>query len=300
MRPGHLARATRPRTCGSAGAIDVFLRPRPRRRGRPRRARAGSDRRAAEPDYGRDRMDGRRSRPRWPSTRSTRSSPPRSRSSTRWRSLCERVGADAHEVERALKSEARIGPRAYLGPGAAVSRAARSPATCARSPRSATPKRCATPLLHGHLAEQLRSPRAGHGGRWKRCWKRSPRTVVARVGPDLQAGHGHAAQVLVGRALPRARRRRSASSAHTIRPSPSFPASVEGIELVGGSAGAPCDGADALVIATEWPEYRAVEPERDRRGAPRRPCRWIANGFLAGGLADRAGGSAMPAVGRRP
>jgi len=33
--------------------------------------------------------------------------------------LCEHVGADAKEVERALKSEGRIGPRAYLSPGAA-------------------------------------------------------------------------------------------------------------------------------------------------------------------------------------
>ena len=33
--------------------------------------------------------------------------------------LCEQVGADAKEVERGLKSEVRIGPRAYLGPGGA-------------------------------------------------------------------------------------------------------------------------------------------------------------------------------------
>ena len=31
--------------------------------------------------------------------------------------LCERVGADAKEVSMGLKSEPRIGPRAYLGPG---------------------------------------------------------------------------------------------------------------------------------------------------------------------------------------
>ncbi|HTV41004.1 MAG TPA: nucleotide sugar dehydrogenase [Candidatus Sulfotelmatobacter sp.] len=31
--------------------------------------------------------------------------------------LCEHVGADAKEVSAGLKSEARIGPRAYLGPG---------------------------------------------------------------------------------------------------------------------------------------------------------------------------------------
>jgi len=33
--------------------------------------------------------------------------------------LCEQSGADAKEVERGLKSERRIGPHAYLGPGAA-------------------------------------------------------------------------------------------------------------------------------------------------------------------------------------
>lgn len=34
-------------------------------------------------------------------------------------SVCERVGADAKEVEQGLKTESRIGPKAYLGPGAA-------------------------------------------------------------------------------------------------------------------------------------------------------------------------------------
>ena len=33
--------------------------------------------------------------------------------------LCEQVGADAKEVERGLKSDSRIGPKAYLSPGAA-------------------------------------------------------------------------------------------------------------------------------------------------------------------------------------
>jgi len=36
-------------------------------------------------------------------------------------SLCEQVGADAKEVERGLKTESRIGPKAYLGPGVAFS-----------------------------------------------------------------------------------------------------------------------------------------------------------------------------------
>ena len=33
--------------------------------------------------------------------------------------ICERVGADAAEVERALRLEPRIGPHAYIKPGAA-------------------------------------------------------------------------------------------------------------------------------------------------------------------------------------
>jgi UDPglucose 6-dehydrogenase len=33
--------------------------------------------------------------------------------------ICEQTGADAKEVERGLKTESRIGPRAYLGPGSA-------------------------------------------------------------------------------------------------------------------------------------------------------------------------------------
>ena len=36
-------------------------------------------------------------------------------------SICENIGADAHEVEAGLKSEMRIGPAAYLSPGAAFS-----------------------------------------------------------------------------------------------------------------------------------------------------------------------------------
>jgi len=36
-------------------------------------------------------------------------------------SICEQVGADAKEVERGLKTEVRIGPKAYLKPGVAFS-----------------------------------------------------------------------------------------------------------------------------------------------------------------------------------
>src|SRR5271167_4347963 len=65
--------------------------------------------------------------------------------------LCEVLGADAKEVERGLKSERRIGPRAYLAPGAAF-----AGGTLARDVRYLVDfgqrDRVGTPLLSGVLA----------------------------------------------------------------------------------------------------------------------------------------------------
>lgn len=65
--------------------------------------------------------------------------------------LCEISGADAKEVERGLKSEGRIGPKAYLGPGAPF-----AGGTLARDLRFLTglgqQAGLETPLLSGALA----------------------------------------------------------------------------------------------------------------------------------------------------
>src|SRR5205085_5897537 len=65
--------------------------------------------------------------------------------------LCEAVGADAKEVERGLKSEARIGPKAYLSPGSAF-----AGGTLSRDVRFLTgfgrEHHLATPLLEGVMA----------------------------------------------------------------------------------------------------------------------------------------------------
>jgi UDPglucose 6-dehydrogenase len=61
-------------------------------------------------------------------------------------SICESVGADAKEVERGLKTDGRIGPRAYLSPGSAF-----SGVTLARDVgflnEASREQRIATPLL---------------------------------------------------------------------------------------------------------------------------------------------------------
>src|ERR1035437_4630208 len=98
--------------------------------------------------------------------------------------LCEITGADAREVERGLKSEGRIGPKAYLSPGAA--------------------------FAGGTLA-------------------------LARV---------------------------RAASRFEVRacdpPQPALPVHLAFIQFKPGVPEA-LDGADAVVVCTEWPEFRALD-----------------------------------------
>src|SRR5205814_204722 len=72
--------------------------------------------------------------------------------------LCESTGADAREVERGLKSESRIGPKAYLKPGAAF-----AGGTLARDVRFLTALSArhehASPLLNAILESNQRHER---------------------------------------------------------------------------------------------------------------------------------------------
>ena len=94
--------------------------------------------------------------------------------------LCEAVGADAKEVERGLKSEPRIGPRAYLSPGAAVRRRHAGPRRPLPGRASAGATASPTPLLDGVLAsnevhkgwlrDKVRAAaRRRRADRWPRC-----------------------------------------------------------------------------------------------------------------------------------
>ena len=121
--------------------------------------------------------------------------------------IAERVGADAAEVERGLKTERRIGPRAYLRPGAAF-----AGGTLARDVDYLTQigEREHVPT---HLLRAVRASNDEH-----RRWAR--RTLESLVGADgglsghvigvwglvYKHGNGHPATVELGRALPRARR----------------------------------------------------------------------------------------------
>jgi UDPglucose 6-dehydrogenase len=175
--------------------------------------------------------------------------------------LCEAVGADAKEVERGLKSEVRIGPRAYLSPGAAfaggtLARDVGFLIDCGRHHHRPTP------MLSGVLAsnnlhkdwpfDQVRRLLGPEGS------GKSP--VVAVLGLTYKPGTSTL--------------RRSASlelcqqlHACGLRVQVHDPA----VRVLPGEfrhLGVPCGcarealaGADAAVFATPWPEYRDLKSD---------------------------------------
>lgn len=165
--------------------------------------------------------------------------------------LCEVVGADAKEVERGLKSEQRIGPKAYLSPGAAF-----AGGTLARD--------------IGFLIEIAQSHhRPSHlftgvraSNECQKTWLRDQLAaipaggVVAVLGLTYKPGTDtlrrsssvELCQWLLARGI--------VVRAHD----PAIKTTAEelvGVELASSAEGALL-GADVGVLATPWPEYRSL------------------------------------------
>lgn len=170
--------------------------------------------------------------------------------------LCEKVGADAKEVERGLKSEQRIGPRAYLSPGGAFAGGTlardveflrrigdRSDLRCdllssikaSNDSHRGWPLRTLLSLLDGINGARIAI--------WGLTYKPGTDTLRRSASVELcdtllemgavLAVHDPAAQSLPDRWAGRVVRTNDPVSALA--------------------------GAVALVVATEWPEYRKVE-----------------------------------------
>ncbi len=163
--------------------------------------------------------------------------------------VCEQTGADAKEVERALKSDPRIGPRAYLSPGAAF-----AGGTLARDVGYLSAMR-PLPLMNG-----VRASNDAH-----KAWPRRKLTSV------LGGLHGRTIAILGLTYKPGTDTLRRSSSVELCRwlassgarvrahdPAvKSLPSDLSFVELRA-SAEEAVSGADAIVIATEWPEYREL------------------------------------------
>jgi UDPglucose 6-dehydrogenase len=170
--------------------------------------------------------------------------------------ICEHVGADAKEVERGLKSEKRIGLGAYLGPGGAF-----AGGTLARDVvfLSDLGRKAGVPT---NVINGVKSSNDAHRG-WV---KRRLRELLG----DLD-GQRIAVWGLTYKPGTDTLRRSSAIelcrslvelgvkvSAHDPAVK-SLPADLTASIWLAGDPLAAIKGAAALVIMTEWPEYRQIE-----------------------------------------
>ena len=191
--------------------------------------------------------------------------------------LCEEVGADAREVERGLKSERRIGPRAYLSPGGPF-----AGGTLARDvaflSRLGGERGLQTPLLAGiresnrlhagWVRRALSSALGGLGGTRIAVWG-----LAYKVGTDTLR---RSSSVELCQWL-------AAQGCTVVAADPAvtaLPPSLQGILTLAPAPVAAIAGADALVVATEWPAFRSL-PASELLTAMRRPIVCDPNRFLA-------------------
>lgn len=168
--------------------------------------------------------------------------------------LCEDTGADAKEVERGLKTESRIGPQAYLTPGGPF-----AGGTLARDVVTLT-------NLAGSFGEPLevlpaikRSNDRHRQWTWQTIKKRftgEPKRCVALLGLTYKPGTNtlrRSSAVELARALTQ-----DGFDVRAFDPSqPLLPSELSFIQLKS-TVEEVLQGADAIVVCTEWPEFRTL------------------------------------------
>lgn len=172
--------------------------------------------------------------------------------------LCERVGADGGDVERGLKSDARIGPRAYLRPGGAYAGGtlARDVAFLIEIGRSEA--------LPTHLMSAVHESNEAHK-QWPRrrllevigdVRDRSIAILGLTYKPGTDTLRGSSA-VETSRWL----REQGASVAAYDPAVKTLPPDVEALVDLRPSAKDALQGADAALVATEWPEFGDISAD---------------------------------------
>ena len=193
--------------------------------------------------------------------------------------LCESVGGDAEEVSRGLKSDVRIGPHAYLRPGAAF-----AGGTLARDVVN----------LMG-LAESVGQPipviqaikrSNDHHRSWafRRLTSRLGSVAGKRIGMLGLTYTPNTSTLRRSAAVELCRQLAGCGAiVHAFDPVlPVLPAELSMIELAGAMEGA-VRGSDAIIIGTDYPEFRSASwPELLRQ--MREPIIVDANRFLARSL----------------
>ena len=169
--------------------------------------------------------------------------------------LCEHVGADAKEVSAGLKSEPRIGPRAYLGPGGpfAGGTLARDVVTLTKLAAAKNEKISVIPAIkqsndlhRGWALRRLQSRLGDLRGR-----------KIAVLGltytTNTDTLRRSAAVELCRNLLA------EGAGVHAFDPAvKQLPGELARVQLASQMAGA-LSGADAAVVCTEWPEFRQAD-----------------------------------------
>jgi UDPglucose 6-dehydrogenase len=172
--------------------------------------------------------------------------------------IAEQVGADATEVERGLKSDSRIGRRAYLHPGAAF-----AGGTLARDVmflRDIASKNGIAPALFDGVKASNDLHERWVSKRFSDCVGSPRNKRVGILGLTYKPGtstlrRSNAVELCRWLASEGAQ-----ISAFDPAITPEEPGIPDGIRLTR-TAEDVLDGADALLIATEWPEFRALSPD---------------------------------------
>jgi len=198
--------------------------------------------------------------------------------------LCEHVGADAKEVSAGLKSEPRIGPKAYLGPGGPF-----AGGTLARDVVSLTNLAAAKGVAVSVIPAIKQSNDAHRGWAFRRLQMRLGdlrSKSIAVLGlvytPNTDTLRRSAAVELCRKLLD------AGANVKALDPAvKKLPAELSRIQLASRMDEA-VSGADAVVVCTEWPQFRqAPWPELTR--LMKTPVVVDANRFLEKGLHNVTG-----------
>jgi UDPglucose 6-dehydrogenase len=197
-------------------------------------------------------------------------------------SLCEQVGANAREVELGLKSEERIGAKAYLRPGNAI-----AGGTLARDVnyliQMGQQNTLETPLFSALLTSN-HAHKQWSCRRMMDILKELKNKTIATLGLTYKAGTDTL-------------RRSSAvemcqwlanQGARVLAYDPAvkvLPAEFTSFIQLKNTLTETLQNADAVVIATEWPEFNALSVEQ-LLAAIKQPYVFDAGGFLAKSLGN--------------
>jgi len=212
--------------------------------------------------------------------------------------LCEAVGANAKEVEKGLRSDKRIGPKAYLSPGDAVSGGTLARDVCFLR-QYGRHHRLGTPLLDGVLQsnELHKDWVLGHV---QHLLKKGDAGVVAILGLTYKAG----TSTLRRSAAMELCEKLHGSGVRLQVHDPKIAVLPEEFRHLGApcnSASEALSNADVAVIATPWPEYRQLRADTILKQM-RQPQIIDANHFLADQLGSdpriKYVATGRPAVGR--